>query len=114
MKTLNFNGAITSITAKGDGSLGLRMVTPELKSLEKVAVMELQNQNLIVNLTPMDEKPVGEVNVDADLNSKSQSQRIRAILFVLWKQDGQKGEFSDFYKKKTEAYIDLLKGQINE
>jgi len=46
---------------------------------------------------------------------KSQAQRIRSVLLILWKQD-PKGfsEFTAYYKHMTELYINHLKGRIEK
>jgi hypothetical protein len=106
------NAVITSITAKQDGSLGLRVSTPELTSEEKVAVMAIQGINIDLLITPLDSAPAETVEIKGDVNSKSQGQRIRAVLFLLWKQDGEKGLFEEYYHQKTEKYIEYLKGKI--
>lgn len=49
---------------------------------------------------------------DPELSSKSQAQRIRNVLYKLYLQDDQKLEFKDYYKEKTEKYIEHLKGKI--
>ena len=106
------NAIITSITAKQDGSLGLRIATPELTAEEKVAVMGLQGINTDILISPLDSAPAEMIEVKGDINSKSQGQRIRAVLFILWKQDHEQGTFETYYQEKTEKYINYLKGLI--
>lgn len=44
---------------------------------------------------------------------KSQSQRIRAILYKLWELNGEKMEFEEYYQNKTQKYIDFLLKKLN-
>jgi len=45
---------------------------------------------------------------------RPQGQRMRAVLYLLWKQEGEKEDFEIYYKKKTEAFITFLKGKLDE
>ena len=114
MKAILLNANITSITAKVDGSLGLRLNTAELKPEEKTLFFQLQNLNLKLSMTPIDEEKPEEVKIDTELNQKSQSTRIRNVLFILWKQNPEGMEFEAYYKNKTEKYIESLKARIEE
>lgn len=112
MKTIKVDTVITSISAKKDGSLGLRMETPELSPEEKVEFMKLQGISLETTLTPIDEPHTEEVKVVSELRTKTQGQRIRAVIFLLWKQAGEKETFEVFYQNKTEKIISYLKDQL--
>ena len=107
MKAIKLNAIITSLRSKVDGSLGLTMSTPELTVEEKAEFMRLQGQNLNVLVEPIDE-PTELLKIDKDVDKKTQAQRVRAVLFVLWKQQGS-GEFRDFYYNETEKYINTIK-----
>ena len=113
MKTIKTNALISSFRGLSDGSLSLTLHTPELTSSEKAEFMNLQNVNLEATFQPTDMK-VPDLKIDKDVDKKSQAERIRAIIFILWKQGGEEGEFYDFYQKKTEKIINYLKEQINE
>lgn len=45
-------------------------------------------------------------------DKKSPSQRLRAVLFVLFKQDGITGEFEDFYNTEMNKLIDIIKSKL--
>lgn len=113
MKTaIKTNAIITSISSKKDGSLGLRIVTPELTSDEKIAFLELQgiNIDLFIKAIDFETKDIKEVKNEVD--SKTPSQRLRSTLFVLWDSEGRPDEFSTYYSHKMEKIIDWLKGKI--
>ena len=113
MKTIQSPIIITSIRSRKDGSLGFSAETPEYTVEEKVAFMTLQNQNVLATLKPTDYKEEEELIVDKDVENKTQAQRIRSVLFLIWKQEGEQGEFSDYYKNKTEKYINYLKDKLD-
>lgn len=53
-------------------------------------------------------------NVDIELGGKTKSKRLRNVLFILWSQEGKKGDFKDFYSHKMEEIIEHFKGKLNE
>lgn len=114
MKTLHTQAIITGIRSRADRSIGLSISTPELKPEEKTLFFELQNINVTMTITPIDERVPEEHKIEKDLESKSQSQRIRATLFVLWKQNPEQMEFEEYYRNKTEKYIVGLQRLIEE
>jgi hypothetical protein len=112
MKSIQVNTIITGIRSKVDGSLGLSMVTPELTPEEKAEFMRLQGTNLITVLTPLDMKDAPKYKVDKELEQKTPSNRLRSVLYVLYEQDGARGEFDEFYKSHMEGFIDSVKEQL--
>ena len=103
---------ITSISAKVDGSVRLGINTPELTAEEKVEIMKLQNANIDAYFIPKDEPVAEKIKVKGDINTKTPSQRMRAVIFLLWKQAGEPDTFESYYAMRTEKIIDLLKEQI--
>lgn len=112
MKAISHQATISSITAKVDGSVGYKINTPELKTEEKSAIFDMQNQNVEVLISPIGAKDI--IKVQNDLNNKSQSQRIRAVLYILFKQDNENMTWEQYYQNKTEVYIEHLKTKIEE
>lgn len=43
---------------------------------------------------------------------KSPSQRLHAVLFLLWKQNGENGLFQTYYETQMEKFIDYLKERL--
>ncbi len=103
---------LTSCSTRADGSLGVRFATPELKPDEKAAFMELQGINLKMILQPMDEELSQLKDIKTELQTKTPSMRLRAVLFVAWKQAGEPGEFEDFYRHKMENIIEGSKREL--
>lgn len=109
MKAIQTPIIITSIRSRKDGSLGFTCETPEYTPNERVTLMELQGVNVKAVFTPSDEPKEETITVNTDIQNKSQSQRIRAVLFRLWQQSGQTQSFEVYYNEKTEKYIEHLK-----
>ena len=113
MKAIICNININSIRARVDGSIGATFTTPELTTEQKAYFFDLQNKNLTMTIAPLDE-PYEEYKIDKDVEQKTQSQRIRAVLFLLWKQNSEEMSWEEYYRNKTEKYIEALKSRIEE
>jgi len=103
---------LTGASTRADGSLGLRFATPELDPSEKTAFFELLNVNLKLLLQPVDAEPAELKEIKGEFDTKSPSQRLRGVLFVLFKQKSVPGEFEDFYRKQMEAVINSYKKEL--
>lgn len=112
MKAITGEMIVTGISARNDGSLSLRMSTPELQSAEKLALIELQNRMVIVLIQPKDESPSELKEIKNKFDVKTPSARLRAVLFVQFKQTKILGEFEDFYRRQIERMIDDIKSQL--
>lgn len=99
-------------STRADGSLSLTFSTPELTPDEKVALMELQNQNLKMLLQPSDSEPAEFKEVRGHFDTKTPSQRLRSVLFVFWKQADGTGDFEDFYRTRMSDIIDMIKKKL--
>ena len=111
MKEINTRLIITSLRAKVDGSIGISASTPELSKAEKSEFFDLQNVELEASLKPLGFK-VEQVKVEKGLDGKSPSQRLRAVLFVYWKQQGEEGDFEVFYRQKMDNLINMVKEKL--
>jgi len=87
--------------------------TQELVAEEEAMVMRLRNKNGQMVFSPnkisVDDLPTEPAK---DKTIKSSSQRMRAVLFVLWKEKKIQTDFELFYREKMEDIINKLKEQI--
>lgn len=67
-----------------------------------------------VIITPDSGPPEETVAVDTERDSKTPSQRLRAVLFVWWQSLGAKGNFDQWYAEKMEKIIDGVKTKLPE
>lgn len=74
--------------------------------------MELQGINVELLISPSDEQNVEAYKIEADLDQKSPSQRMRSVLFILWKEDNEGVDFQEYYRRHMEKLIEFLKGKI--
>ena len=115
MKALSLDAIFTSFGSRADGSLSFRGSTPELTTEEKVALMNTQSKNVKLLIQPLSEEAEALVEVKTPLGFKSPGQRLRAVLFLLFKQQGQQADttFDEFYVRAMESIIERQKQKLN-
>lgn len=94
-KPIKFNCIIGSIRTRKDNSLGLSIETPEMNNEETLVILRLKGINLDCTMTPLNVGLDTLVEVKSELSRKSQSERIRAILFCVWKHLCDIGKLKD-------------------
>ena len=104
---------------KKDKTVSLRFVTQEKSSHDIMKIDSMTNEFGILYFRtgdgPIEEeetKDADGIDIDSYDTRKTHSQRLRAVMFVLWTQEGEPGEFSDFYKTKMETIIDHYKTKL--
>lgn len=100
-----------------DGSVNIQLETQELSAGNAAEIFSLRNKIVVAYLSAkdIDQNEIDKVDkIDPEFSSKSQSQRIRQVLYKLFEQnkEGHKN-FDAYYKSKTELYIEHLKSKIN-
>lgn len=113
MKAIRTEAQLTSFRSRSDRSVGFSGVTPEMTSPEKVALFDLQNVVVEMLIYPKDAKDSDVVEVRKEMEGKSPQQRLRAVLFVLWKQMGETEAFELFYSAQMERIIEWVKRKID-
>lgn len=108
---------VTSIRSLKDGSVSVTLETQELTPAKAGELFSFRGKVTMTYLSPKDtitQKELDQVDsIDAEINPKSQSQRIRAVLYLLYQQntEGFKS-FDEYYKSKTEKFIEHLKSKL--
>jgi len=113
MKTLKVNAVITGIRSKVDKSLSVTFSTPELTTNERAEFMNYQGLNCDFTITPLDEKSEGVEIINKELETKSKSQRLRAVLFLNWKHENEPDTFENYYSSKMEYIIGRYKEKLD-
>lgn len=108
---------VESITTRKDKSVKLIFGTQELSPAEAGQLFQYMNQLVTVYLCPaaIDNREIEQIDkLDPELNNKTQSQRIRSVLYLLFQQDNEGFKMFDaYYKAKTEIYIEHLKKKLS-
>lgn len=107
---------LEGINTLKDRTLKVTFHTNEISAETGASLMRL-NQNFGWLLFASE--GVSEIEIPSEppkefRNEKSQSQRLRAVLFLWWQQDGSKGEFESFYRQKMETIINWVKDKLEE
>ena len=75
-------------------------------------MMGLQNVLVEILMFPKDEKDVDVLEIKKEVIHKSPSQRMRSVIFLLWRQAGEELPFEVFYLNTMERIIDHLKSKL--
>ena len=108
---------VTSLRTLKDGSVSICLETMELSAGHAGELFSLHNKVAAVYISPkeiINQKEIDQVDkVDPEILGKTQSQRIRGVLYKLFEQDHEgHSNFDMYYKAKTELIIDHLKSKI--
>lgn len=108
-------GAIfDSLSTRKDKSFKLVFETNELSHAEAANLFELRDQHGWLIFAPFETQEVeipSEPPSDFEAN-KSQSQRLRAVLYVLWSQGKKEFSWEEFYRTKMESIINKIKDRL--
>jgi len=102
---------------KADKSVSLTFVTDLEQTTEEFMEIDenVQTRGILYysQRGQLTQQEVDELdNVDIELEGKTKSQRLRAVLFIEWKQNGEQGEFKDFYADRMEKIIQHYKDRL--
>jgi hypothetical protein len=113
-KTFQCPATLTGISTKVDGGLSLRFVTKELTPEETLTALEFRNTYGWVLFREDEFKPEDVPQKDAEGDeTKTPSQRLRAVFFVYWKQKKQpKTDFQTYYRLEMEKIIETVKDRL--
>jgi len=114
MKAIVTDAIFSGFTSRADKSIGFRGVTPELTSVEKAALMDIHGINVRLLIEPKDFELDAKLEIKGQFDKKTASQRLRAVLFILWKQSSGQGEFEDFYRREMESVIEQIKSRLSD
>jgi hypothetical protein len=113
MKGITAPAQLMGIRALSDGGVSLSFHTSELSPEEKVVLMNLHMQAGWMMFKPDIQIPDEEVPVkESGFETKTPGQRLRAVLFLIWKQEGEKGTFNEFYATTMEKFITHYKSRL--
>lgn len=108
---------VTAIRTRVDGSLLVTVETNELSPTKAGELFSFRGKTTLMYLSPKEtisQKEIDQVNkLDAEIEGKTPSKRLRDIIYVLFTQqpEGYK-DFDSFYKYKMNVIIDHLKSKL--
>lgn len=111
-KAISTEAIFTRFSSRVDGSMGFSGCTPELADTQKVAFMSLHGKNVILVVQPMDGPPDEIVVVKTEIEQRTCSERLRAVLFIQAKQLGCENDFDRFYRTRMSEIIEAEKAKL--
>jgi hypothetical protein len=107
---------IENITTRKDKTVKVTIGTQELSQGKAGELFTLLNNLAVVYISTKEisQKEIDQVDkLDPEFEGKTQSQRIRNVLYKLFQQDSEGfKDFDQYYKSKTDRYIEHLKAKI--
>lgn len=107
---------VESVSTRKDKTVKIILGSQELSPATAGQIFNLMNTLSVAYISPktIAQNDIDQVDkLDPEFEGKTQSQRIRAVLFKLFQQDAEGFKtFDDYYRNKTEKYIEHLKNKI--
>lgn len=106
------HATIGTVSSRVDGSICFRVVTPELLPSQAGAMLGWHGKACRVAIFPDEGTPEEVITVEMEREGKTPGQRLRAVLFVAWKNEGDPASFEAYYAAQVEKYINLIKSKL--
>jgi len=105
---------LTSLALTKDGGMRAGFATQELNDEDKLILTKLHGQFGYLLFQPnqftLEDLPTEQ----AEDKNKTPSKRQRAVLFLIWKKLGAKGDFDTYYRERLEKNIERLKTELED
>ena len=113
MKAIKLPAALDNFTERKDGSSRITFDSRELTEEEVLILRRFRNEEgwLLFSKNELDQEDVPDK--DAEVDVKTPSQRLRAVLFVRWKNLGEPDTFKIFYDRAVEHFINQVKAKLD-
>lgn len=109
---------VTAINSRKDKSWSISFSTPELNPQQFFDLGSMNGKECVLGInlnafTQSEEKLIDEIKVeDADMD-KSPSKRLRAVIFLRWKDNNEGyNDFNLYYSYRMEKHITNEKNQL--
>lgn len=114
MKALDFlHATVGSVSSRVDKSVRFSVETAELSSEEAAILISYHGINARVLVCPIDGAADDLQTVKTEKDTKTPSERLRAVIYLLFKQQDAKGDFDVFYRQQMERLIEHYKAKLN-
>lgn len=111
MNAIHTQLEINRVTIKKDDSVSFSATTPALTD-DQLAAFRQMSKLLVNAIFEPQEGSSGVLKITEPLTGKSPSARLRAVLFILWKQRNIQDDFELYYKIQMEKVIDRVKDML--
>ena len=120
-KTVIFEGGVNKVSTLADGTLSINIHTQELPEETMMRVFSLRKLPGMVlissdDICKVEQEEVEKFTTDFEVGkTKTSSQRLRAVLYRVWEQEGQPRGYTDFpvfYESQMERIINKYKSTL--
>ncbi len=109
-------GVIENISTRADGSIKFTIGSQEMESSTAGRLLDMRGKYIKVLLSDSEITELEANVVDAEkvvgTRKKTQSARLRAVLYIAWEQSGLQISFEDYYRTETERVIETVKSKL--
>ncbi len=110
--------SLNPLSRRKDKSVKLSLETRELSSNEILMLMAIEGEEMWMSLATSEQELPEAPEEAPELETKTQAQRLRSVLFILFKKATDEGTFvgtfDNYYRDKMEKIIEQLKARIDE
>ncbi len=118
MKAIDIAHAeMSSMTSRRDGAVRFSVITPELSLEQRATMFGLHGINVRVMIEALDVPTTGMDEVTTEIDQKTPCQRLRAVIFVHFKNGARSGgpntqaDFDTFYRSQMDRVIEGYKAK---
>jgi hypothetical protein len=111
---VQLSAQLLKVESRVDKTYKLIFNTQELHGEEAAKLLPmLQSQGwLLFAPDEMSEEDIPDEKPDAMTGNKTQAQRLRAVIYRIWQQQGSPGDSESFYRSYMERLIEREKGHL--
>ena len=113
MNIIQLPAVLDDYRERKDGSSRITFDSRELSEEEVLILRRFRNEEgwLMFSKNQLEKEDLPES--DAEVDTKTPSQRLRSILFVRWKNLGEPDTFKMYYDKAMEHFINEVKNKLD-
>lgn len=113
--TLKINAILDSISTRKDKSLKLVFETNEVSDEEGMKLLKMRDQYGWLSFSEHKREITEDTKIfySGELEGKTPSQRLRAVLYVYWQHSGSHGVFQSFYELQINRMIEKIKERLD-
>lgn len=111
------DATLESLSTRMDNTIKVTIGTQEVEAQQAASLFALRGKFVKVllsdnNIEQKQIESVDKLQVKDESNNKSNSQRLRSTLFILWQQSKQVTNFDDFYNAEMNRIIEHFKSKL--
>lgn len=114
---LIFDATLESLSTRMDNTIKVTIGTQEVGAEQAASLFALRGKFVKVLLSdssiePKEVEAVDSLPIKDESKNKSNSKRLRNVLYLLWKQSGNKSKFDDYYDGSMNTIIEHFKSKL--